>query len=337
MKKLFVSLCLMSLTSCYFLIADKMQANANAQIDTAYTQQVSQSRENYKTTKTAQSAIAFAVSVESVYKSGSVSRGQVKGPELIVEACGYLDEAAVAYPPQAAMLMAQKGPLYLAAGERETAQLRLEDSMAIKPTTYAAQYLLPIYGEKNSLDQVADTCRKTRPNVADDQSKYMLLDLCIKHTKAKTVETGLAWAPKGDVEFYNKQTAIYEAQAAQRAEEKRREEEARYAAMNSNNNSSSNNNFNNSGNNNAPATPSTVSITLRSSCSQTVRVFFGQKPKFGSGTYSSVSSNSVSSYSMKPGDMIWIVDQSDNGLSSVTISSGTREVKINSNCTSIGG
>lgn len=81
-----------------------------------------------------------------------------------------------------------------------------------------------------------------------------------------------------------------------------------------------------------PAAPSVVSITLRNTCSQTVKLFFGDKPKFGSGTYSSLSSNTSTSYSKQPGDMIWIVDDSQNGISSVTIEGGMRTVEITSDC-----
>lgn len=93
-----------------------------------------------------------------------------------------------------------------------------------------------------------------------------------------------------------------------------------------------------SANNPAPAAPSgpkVVSVNIRSSCSKTVKVFYGDKPKFGSGTTSSVSSNSVSSKQMQSGDMIWVVDDSDNGLGSVTIGDSTRGVEIGSDCTSI--
>lgn len=83
----------------------------------------------------------------------------------------------------------------------------------------------------------------------------------------------------------------------------------------------------------APAGP--VSVTIRSSCSQTVKVFYGDKPKFGSGTYSSISSNSVQSHSFQPGDQLWIVDDSENGVSNATIGSSTRELEINSSCTGI--
>jgi hypothetical protein len=86
-----------------------------------------------------------------------------------------------------------------------------------------------------------------------------------------------------------------------------------------------------------PAGPTIVSITLRNTCGQTVDLFFGDKPKFGSGTYSNMSSNSSTSKSMQAGDMIWIVDKSQNGLSSVTIEGGMNTVEITGDCTSISG
>jgi hypothetical protein len=66
-----------------------------------------------------------------------------------------------------------------------------------------------------------------------------------------------------------------------------------------------------------------------------VDLFFGDKPKFGSGTYSNMSSNSSTSKSMQAGDMIWIVDESQNGISSVTIEGGMNTVEITGNCSSI--
>jgi hypothetical protein len=85
----------------------------------------------------------------------------------------------------------------------------------------------------------------------------------------------------------------------------------------------------------APAPAGPVSVTIRSACSKTVKVFYGDKPKFGSGTYSSIDSNSVQSHSFRPGEMLWIVDESQNGLGSTSIGSGTRELEIASSCTAI--
>ncbi len=85
----------------------------------------------------------------------------------------------------------------------------------------------------------------------------------------------------------------------------------------------------------AAKAPSTVSVTIKSSCSKTVRVFFGDKPKFGSGKYSTVSSNSRSSHTFKPGDQLWIVDDKDNGLSNASVSEGTKEIEIMSSCSGL--
>lgn len=84
-----------------------------------------------------------------------------------------------------------------------------------------------------------------------------------------------------------------------------------------------------------PATATVVSVTLRSSCKDTVRVFYGKKPKFGSGTTSSISANSVQSKSMQPGEMVWIVDQSDNGIASATVSESTKTIEVDASCTSL--
>jgi hypothetical protein len=82
----------------------------------------------------------------------------------------------------------------------------------------------------------------------------------------------------------------------------------------------------------APAGPSVVSVSLKNNCKETVRLFFGEKPKFGSGTYSTLGSNTRTSKSMKPGEMIGIVDESDNGISSFTVSESTRDAEITDSC-----
>jgi hypothetical protein len=85
----------------------------------------------------------------------------------------------------------------------------------------------------------------------------------------------------------------------------------------------------------APPAAGPVSVTIRSQCGKTVRVFYGDKPKFGSGTTSTISSNSSQSHSFKPGDQMWIVDDHDNGVSNATVSPTTRELEIGASCTGI--
>lgn len=84
-----------------------------------------------------------------------------------------------------------------------------------------------------------------------------------------------------------------------------------------------------------PAGPTTVSVSIRSACPKTAKVFYGDKPKFGSGTSSTVSSNSVSNKTFKPGDMMWVVDEEDEGLASVKVEDKTKEIEIGSDCKSI--
>jgi hypothetical protein len=85
----------------------------------------------------------------------------------------------------------------------------------------------------------------------------------------------------------------------------------------------------------APEPVRPVSVTIRNTCSETVKLFFGDKPKFGSGRYSSIGSNTSTSHSFMPGDMLWIVDDSQEGLSSVTVAEGMRSIEVQGSCTDL--
>jgi hypothetical protein len=88
----------------------------------------------------------------------------------------------------------------------------------------------------------------------------------------------------------------------------------------------------------APAAPQVVSVELHNDCDHEVKLFLGDKPKFGSGTQTSLGSNTTTSYQMKPGDMIWITDDSENGVSSTSIggSGGMQRIRIMPGCTGFG-
>jgi hypothetical protein len=66
-----------------------------------------------------------------------------------------------------------------------------------------------------------------------------------------------------------------------------------------------------------------------------VHVFYGDKPKFGSGTYSTIESNSVESHTFNPGDQLWIVDESENGIANTSVGPGTHEIDVMESCTSL--
>ncbi len=88
----------------------------------------------------------------------------------------------------------------------------------------------------------------------------------------------------------------------------------------------------NSSSSRTPAASSHFSMSLKNECRQTVKLFIGDKPKYGSGTSTSVSANSINSYSGMGPKTYWIVDSSGNGISSYTASPGTNNVRITSSC-----
>jgi hypothetical protein len=73
---------------------------------------------------------------------------------------------------------------------------------------------------------------------------------------------------------------------------------------------------------------STVSVTVRSSCSSTVKI------KYDS-TIASISPNEVDSRSLDVGDRVAVLDDSERELDSVKIESSTRELTVGSDCRSI--
>ncbi len=85
----------------------------------------------------------------------------------------------------------------------------------------------------------------------------------------------------------------------------------------------------------AASVPTTVEV--HSDCAKTVEVFYGDKPKFGSGTKSSVSSNSTSSQGRNADGTltIWIIDDKENGLASAKVTATTKRVTIDSTCKGI--
>jgi hypothetical protein len=291
------------------------QANANAQVDTTMVARIDQARAGAKSGAPTE-AWKFAKEVENAYSAGTITRGKLDGAALTEEAVGYLDAAAKQEPGQ---MLAEKGSLLITAGRKDEGIAALEASFT-KPNLWPVAKLLESYAETKPA-QVAVVCKKARPVVKSDEERYALLDQCNHWGK------GLSWATKADVAFYEQQREAEEQQAAAEnaawREKQDRERAEMYASFSKPQTQSS------SSGSSSSASAGPVSVTIRSSCGSTVRVFYGDKPKFGSGTTSSISSNSVQSHSFRAGDMMWVIDEHDNGLGSVTISSGTRELEVN--------
>jgi hypothetical protein len=84
----------------------------------------------------------------------------------------------------------------------------------------------------------------------------------------------------------------------------------------------------------APSASIPTTVEIHSDCPKTVPVFYGDKPKFGSGTRSTVSSNSTSSQGRRSDGTltVWIIDEQENGIASARVTPSTKRVEIDSSC-----
>jgi hypothetical protein len=85
----------------------------------------------------------------------------------------------------------------------------------------------------------------------------------------------------------------------------------------------------------APATPTTVEV--HNDCGRTVNVFYGDKPKFGSGTKSAIGANTTTSASRKPDGTleVWIITDNEDPIASATVTATTRRVTIDRSCNAL--
>lgn len=309
-------------------------AQAQAGTDAQYAQLLAQYRATALAAPgSAPEAKGWAGMLEACYEYGTVARGKVDGATHTREVAAALDAAAARQPAEAGEVLGMKGRVLLRAGQRAEGLAALRASLDAKPSTLA---LLPLLDAPESRAEVVPLCQKTRPAVAPDE-RYLLLDACLRHSGATSVREGLAWAGAEDIAFYESQLQLAEARAQSQAQERREEaqrwsaesqarqqEEARGRAA-----------FQGSGSSQEGA--ASASLRVVSECSRTVRVFYGRTPKYGSGTESTVSGNSVSSAHRGPDGsfVMWLVDERGNGLSSVEAGPSAREVRIGSSCTSL--
>jgi hypothetical protein len=74
------------------------------------------------------------------------------------------------------------------------------------------------------------------------------------------------------------------------------------------------------------------SLRLKNRCRRTVRLFIGRKPRFSSGRNTSLSGNTVTSYSGFAPQTIWIVGPSGRGISSYALGPGRHQLVITRSC-----
>ena len=81
------------------------------------------------------------------------------------------------------------------------------------------------------------------------------------------------------------------------------------------------------------AGPQNYGLDLHNECRETVNLFIGDRPPFSSGTYTTLGSNTTTSYTGFAPETIWIVDASRNPVSSYGIGPGSQRIQILDSCT----
>ena len=230
--------------------------------------------------------------------------------------------------------------------QRPQAAQLMARSFERKPSYEAGLRTIELYAVTGQAARTPPVCEQARPLATTPQELSRLLYACHQASPSRgSAKERLGWASDEDLQLLSEEMSRLEAADQRRqaerqtriatwqTEQRERERQARMEAERRRRAQVQSSGTH--GGSSPPSSAGPVSFTLRNQCGASVTLFFGQKPKFGSGTYSSLGTNTSTSKSMRPGEMIWIVDDSQNGLAAATVSQGTREIAIGPGCTSL--
>jgi hypothetical protein len=176
-------------------------------------QDVESARANWTVHPGAQRAALYAEALHDAYVGQAYVDHAAELTQRADEALAALGAAERSGGPQLPTLIAYRGLLLLDLGRNEEGWTELQRSMAIAPTVVAARGVVSVWGVRGRSDKVAEACARTLPAMRGPESRFQLLDLCVKNMHAATEAAALAWAPPEALAFY-------------RAERKRREDAA---------------------------------------------------------------------------------------------------------------
>ncbi len=160
-------------------------------------------------------ALDFADYVTLLFSRGISTRWAVS-PAVVDEAVACLERAQKDHPDDVAELLVDKGEVLLAAGRTEPGASALRDSIAVRPSLRAFTPLAKLYATQKLSAEIVALCKKTLPVMRSGESRYAVLDDCLKYSGAHTPEVGLSWAPHREVLFYKVRHRELEALATAR-------------------------------------------------------------------------------------------------------------------------
>ncbi len=278
----------------------------------------------------------------ALYAGLEANYSQVNG----VDWATYANDAAIllgntsktAPPEPAAEALIVRAAFLESLNDSAGALQSMRDAFARAHTYHSGLGIIHVYGKERNYAQAQTVCQSTRALAKSDEELFTLIETCLGSVEPKSTSAqALPWVSADDwATFTRLHAARSEKRLAAREAEQERdrqlEMERQHRAARASTETNSTTDSNHAGR--ARAGNGHASFTLHNACSKTVKLFYGKTPKFGSGRTSSISGNTLLSESMNEGDMIWIIDDSEYGISNFTASSGVREVEIGNSCTS---
>jgi len=196
-----------------------------AESDARQIDQMEKLRAKANQTGTPVDAITFAVFLGTLHHNKVDERRNLP-PTLVDEAATCLDRARKERPEEAPELLARKGELYMKFDRNDEGMAAMRESMAARPNTRAFEILGKAHKDANDVAELERMCKKTLPAMKTDNERYFVLEKCIEYSGASTVESGLRWASKKDVEFYREKRVEVD-KAHQEFLERKRADDAR--------------------------------------------------------------------------------------------------------------
>ncbi len=299
--------------------------------------------ESYRTqaqTGDANAVLAFAAVLAGAQSNeqAKAAYGELDWTAMNTEAEALLDQLAASGDPNAELQsVAMKAELMLVTGRAEAALATYQGLHERSPSFNSALGLLIAHQRTGvAMSDAPGFCASNRSLALGAEQTYQYMQACAALNPSSSLAESLPWASQTDLDLYARVDAEVQAeQARQQAEweaQQQAEREANERAM-ADARAASSTPSSSSSSSSAPAGPTVVYVTLRNTCPSKVNLFLGDTPKFGSGTYTSIGANTSTGMSFKEGDMIWIVDDSQNGISSTTVSANARTVEITKSCT----
>ena len=197
----------------------------SAERDARQIQQMEKLRAKANETGAAVDAISFAGILGTLHHNKVDERRNLP-PTLVDEAATCLDRARKERPEEAHELLARKGEMFIQFGRNDEGFAAMRESMAAQPNVRAFEILGKAHKDANQVADLERMCKKTLPAMKTDNERYFVLHKCIEFSGASTVEGGLRWASKKDVQFY-RDKKVEEDRARAQFLEQRRADDAR--------------------------------------------------------------------------------------------------------------